>query len=149
MSVFTLAISCLTTSNLPWFTDLTFQVPMWYCSLQHLICFHHQSHPQLGVVFVWLWLFILSGVISPLVSHRILGTYDLESSSFSVPSFCLSYSSWGSQGKNSDMGCHSVLQWTTFFRALHHNPSILGGPTLNGSQSHWIRQGCVPCDQTG
>ena len=26
--MFTLAISCLTTSNLPWFMDLTFQVPM-------------------------------------------------------------------------------------------------------------------------
>ena len=35
MSTFTLDISCLTTSNLPWFMDLTFQVPMWYCSLQH------------------------------------------------------------------------------------------------------------------
>ena len=35
MSTFTLAISCLTTSNLPWFVDLTFQVPMQYCSLQH------------------------------------------------------------------------------------------------------------------
>ena len=35
MSVFTLAISCLTTSNLPWFMDLTFQVPMQYCCLQH------------------------------------------------------------------------------------------------------------------
>ena len=34
MSVFTLAISHLTTSNLPWFMDLTFQVPMQYCSLQ-------------------------------------------------------------------------------------------------------------------
>ena len=33
--MFTLAISCLTTSNLPWFMDLTFQVPMRYCSLQH------------------------------------------------------------------------------------------------------------------
>ena len=31
----TLVISYLTTSNLPWFTDLTFQVPMQYCSLQH------------------------------------------------------------------------------------------------------------------
>ena len=29
-------ISCLTTSNLPWFMHLTFQVPMQYCSLQHL-----------------------------------------------------------------------------------------------------------------
>ena len=35
MSTFTLDISCLTTSNLPWFIDLTFQVPMQYCSLQH------------------------------------------------------------------------------------------------------------------
>ena len=35
MSMFTLAISCLTTSNLLWFMDLTFQVPMQYCSLQY------------------------------------------------------------------------------------------------------------------
>ena len=35
MSMLTLAISCVTTSNLPWFMDLTFQVPMKYCSLQH------------------------------------------------------------------------------------------------------------------
>ena len=35
MSTFTLVISCLTTSNLPWFMDLTLQVPMQYCSLQH------------------------------------------------------------------------------------------------------------------
>ena len=33
--MFTLAISCLTTSNMPWFMNLTFQVPMQYCSLQH------------------------------------------------------------------------------------------------------------------
>ena len=33
--MFTLAISYLTTSNLPWFMDLTFQVPMQYSSLQH------------------------------------------------------------------------------------------------------------------
>ena len=35
MSMFTLAISCLITSNLPWFTDVTFQVPLQYCPLQH------------------------------------------------------------------------------------------------------------------
>ena len=35
MSTFTLAISCLTTSNLPWFMDLKFQGPMQYFSLQH------------------------------------------------------------------------------------------------------------------
>ena len=33
MSMFTLGISCLATSNLPWFMDLTFQVPMQHYSL--------------------------------------------------------------------------------------------------------------------
>ena len=37
ISVFILAISCLTTSNLSWFINLTFKVPMQYCSLQHRI----------------------------------------------------------------------------------------------------------------
>ena len=35
MSTFTLAISCFTSSNLPWFMDLTFQISVQYCSLQH------------------------------------------------------------------------------------------------------------------
>ena len=35
MSAFTLVISCLGHFHLPWFMDLTFQVPMQYCSLQH------------------------------------------------------------------------------------------------------------------
>ena len=35
MSMFTLGTSYLTTSNLPWFMDLIFQVPMQYCSSQH------------------------------------------------------------------------------------------------------------------
>ena len=35
MSIFTLVISYLTSSNLPWFMALAFQVPMQYCSLQH------------------------------------------------------------------------------------------------------------------
>ena len=50
-------------------------------------CYHHQSHPQLGTVFAWLRLFILSGVISPLISGSILGTY--QPGEFSVISFCL------------------------------------------------------------
>ena len=35
MSTFTLATSCLISSSLPWLMDLTFLVPMQYCSLQH------------------------------------------------------------------------------------------------------------------
>ena len=89
MWTFTLAISSLTTSNLPWFMDLTFQVPMQYCSYSIGPCFYHQSHPQLGIVFALaqylhsFWSFL----------HRSPVAYgaptDLESSSFSILSFCL------------------------------------------------------------
>ena len=44
LSMFTLAISCLTSSNLPWFMDLTFQVPIQYCSLQLWLPFPRQTH---------------------------------------------------------------------------------------------------------
>ena len=75
MSMFTLAISCLTTSNLSWFVHLTFQVPIQYCSLQHWIT-SITSHIHNWVLFLlWLGLFILSGAISLLFSSSILGTY--------------------------------------------------------------------------
>ena len=50
-------------------------------------CFYHQSHPQLGVVFAWLHPFILSGVISPLISSSILATYLSEEFLFQSPIF--------------------------------------------------------------
>ena len=90
MSMFTLAISCLTTSNLPWFMDLTFQVPMQYCSFQHgtwlpsLVtstigcCFCFGSISSFFLEFFLYW--------SP-VAYR--APRDLGSSSFSVLSFCL------------------------------------------------------------
>ena len=90
MSTFTLAISCLTTSNLPWFMDLTFQVPMQYCSLQASDLASITSHIHSWVLFLLrLHPFILSGVISPLISSGILAPTDLGSSSFSILSFCL------------------------------------------------------------
>ena len=81
MSMFSLAISCLTTSNLLWFMGLSFQVPMQHCidlTLQHQTYFHHQLHPQLGMFLLWLCLFSLAGVTSPLFFSSILGTYGLE-----------------------------------------------------------------------
>ena len=70
MSMFTLNISFLTTSSLPWSVDLVFQIPIQYCSLQHWTLLPH------WVLFsLWLNLFILTGVISPLISSSILGTY--------------------------------------------------------------------------
>ena len=31
-----------------------------------------------------------------------------------------SYCSWGSQGKNTEVVCHSLLQWTTFCQTMTH-----------------------------
>ena len=36
-----------------------------------------------------------------------------------------------------------------FVRTLHHDLSILGGPTQHGSWFHRVRQHCGPCDQIG
>ena len=39
--------------------------------------------------------------------------------------FAFSYCSWGSQGKNSEVACHSLLQWTTFCHILSvYDPAI-------------------------
>ena len=90
MLTFTLAISCLTTSNLPWFMDLTFQVPLQYCSLQHWTSSSITSHIHNWLVFLlWLYLLILSGVLSPLIPRSILGTYPPGEFIFTVVSFCL------------------------------------------------------------
>ena len=91
MSTFTLAISCLTTSNLPRFMDLTFQVPMQYCSLQTLDFTRRHIH-NWALFLLWLRLFILSGAIYLLFSNNIWIPTDLAGaggSSFSVISFCL------------------------------------------------------------
>ena len=39
-----------------------------------------------------------------------------------------SYCSWGSQGKNTEMVCHSLLQWTTFSQTSPPWPIRLGWP---------------------
>ena len=62
-------------------------------------------------------------------------------------SLSLSYCSWGSQVKNTEVVCHCLLQWTKFCQNSPLWPSILDGPTLHGSLFHWVRQGCGPCDQ--
>ena len=90
MSTFTLAISCLTTTNLPWFMDLTFQVPVQYCSLQHWTlllspvpttsgcCFCFGSIPSLFLELFPHWSPV--GYWAPT---------DLGSFSFSILSLCL------------------------------------------------------------
>ena len=90
MSTFTLAISCLTTSNLPWFMNLTFQIPMQYCSLQPRTLLPSPVTSTAGCCF---YFGSLSSFFLELFLHwspvAYLGTNDLGSSSFSVLSFCL------------------------------------------------------------
>ena len=90
MLMVTLAISCLSTSNLPWFMDLIFQVPMQLLFTASDFA-SITSHIHNWVLFLlWLCLFILSGVISPLNSSSILGTYQPGEFIFQCPlSFCL------------------------------------------------------------
>ena len=89
--MFTLAISCLTTFNLPWFMDLTFQVPMQYCSLYYWTflpspvtsttecCFCFGSISSFFMELFLYWFQVAYGTPT-----------DLGSLSFSVLSFCLS-----------------------------------------------------------
>ena len=46
----------------------------------------------------------------------------------SVPFSYCSYSSWGSQGKNTEVACHSLLQWTTFCQTSPPRPGHLAWP---------------------
>ena len=85
MSTFTLAISCLTTSNLPWFMDLTFQVPMQYCSLHHRTLLLSPVTSTTGYCFCLAPTLHSSGVISPLISSSILGTYQAGEFLFQYP----------------------------------------------------------------
>ena len=86
MSMFTLATSCLISSNLPWFIDLTFQVPMQY--FQHWTLLPSPVTSTTGYCFCF-------GSISSFFLELFLHWYpvaywaptDLGSSSFSVLSF--------------------------------------------------------------
>ena len=90
MLTFTLAISCLTTSNLPWFMDLTFQVPMRYCSLWHQTL---RPSPITSTTGCYCCFGSVSSFFLELFLHWSPVAYwsptDLGSSSFSVISFCL------------------------------------------------------------
>ena len=100
--------------NLPWFMDPTFRVPMEYCS--YSIGFYFITrHIHSWVSFLlWPSIFILPRAISLLFPSSILDSYWPGALSSSVIFFVSSYCLWSSQGKNTEVICHSLLQWTTF-----------------------------------
>ena len=109
------------------------------------------SHIHNWVLFLlWLHLLILSGVISPLISSSILGTYWPGEFIFQCPIFLPFHPVHGVLKAR-------ILKWFAipfssgphFVKTLHHDPSVLGGPTRHGSKFHWVKQGCGPCDNIG
>ena len=131
---FTVAISCLTTSNFPSFMDLTFQVPMQYCSLQHWTLLPSPVQSTTGCCFFF---GSIPSFFLELFLHWSPVTYwaptALGSSSFSVLSFCLFILFMGFFKAR-------TLQWFAipfssgphFVRTLHHDLSILVGPIQPG-----------------
>ena len=92
-------------------------------------CFYHQTHPQLGIGFA---------VAPSLHSFWSYFSADLQQYIGHLPTwgvplsvsyhFAFLYCSWGSQGKNTLVACHSLLQWTTFCQTSPTWPSRLGWP---------------------
>ena len=109
--------SHLTMSNLPWFMELTFQVPMQYCPLQHRTslsspdtsttehCFHFGPATSF---FLELLIIALHSCPVAYGTHFNLGAHLTVSNLFTF-----SYCSWGSHDKNTGVLWHSLFQWTT------------------------------------
>ena len=130
MSMFTLAISCLTTSNLPWFMDLTFQVPLQYGSLQHQTLLPSPVTSTMGCYFCFgsipsffLELFLHSSPVA------FWAPKDLRSSSFSVISFSL-FTMFMGFSRQRYWFAIPFSSGPRFVRTLHHNPSVLGSPSF-------------------
>ena len=121
---------------------------MQYCSLQHGTFLSPPDTSTTGYCFIFgsassflLELFLHSSPVAYWVPT------DLGSSSFSVIYFFFpcSYCSWGSQGKNVEVVCHSLCSRPCFVRALHCDPSVLGDPTQYQFSS--VTQSCPTlCD---
>ena len=107
--------------------DLTFQVPLQYCSSQHWTllpspvtstagcCFCFSSIPSFFLELFLHW--------SPVACWA---PTSLGSSSYRVLFFAFSYCLWGSQGKNTEVVCHSLPQWTRFCQNAPPWPICLG-----------------------
>ena len=132
MLIFTLAISCLTISNLLWFMD---QQPRFLCNIVLYsigIYFLHQTHSQMSFVSAlvqllhssWNYYYVPSALPQEHTGH--LPTCGAH---LPVPYiFAFSYCSWGSHRKNTGVVCHSLLQWITFCQNSSLWPICLGRP---------------------
>ena len=126
--------------------DLTFQVPMQYCSLQHWTLL---PSPVMSTTVCCFCFDSISSFFLELFLHRSPVAYwaptDLGSSSFSVLSFCLFILFIGFSRQEHWSGLPFPSPMDHVLSEL--STMTLGGPTSHGSWFHWIRQGCSPCDK--
>ena len=126
--------------------DLTFQVPRQYLLFIALDLASITSHIHNWVLFLlWLHPFILSGVISPLISSSMLGTYQSGEFLFQYPIILPFHTVLGVLKAG-------ILKWFAipfssgphFVRPLHHDPYPgLGKQTLGG---HTQKEPCAHQD---
>ena len=118
-------LSNWTELNLPWLMDLTFQVPMQYCSLQHRTLLPSPVTSTTGCFcFGSISSFFLELLHRSSVAYR--APTDLGSSSFSVLIFLPFHAVYHRVLKA------RILKWFTipfssgphFVRTLHHDPSV-------------------------
>ena len=111
------------------FNNLAFQVPMQYCSLQCQTLLPLPVTSTTGCCFCYdsIFSFFLELFLhwSPVAYWSPI---DLESSSFSVLSFCLFILFMGFSRQDTEVVCHSLLQWTTFCQNSPPWPVCLGWP---------------------
>ena len=120
----TLAIS-LTTSNLPWFMDLTVSYATVFFTEWDFTYITRHIH---NLISFLLWLKLCSSPVAYSTST------DLSVHLSVSYIFAFSYCSWGSQVKNAEVVCHSLLQWTTFCQKSPW-PSHLGWPLQSTAYS--------------
>ena len=107
---------------------------MQYCCLKYQTLLSITSHIHNWVLFLlWVHPFILSGVIFPLISISILGTYQHGEFLSQYPIILPSHTVHGVLKAG-------ILKWFAIpfssgphsVRPLHHDPSVLGGPAWHG-----------------
>ena len=132
--MFTLAITCLTTSNLPWLMDLTFQVSLQYYSLQHRTLLLSPVTSTAGYCFCFGFIpyFFLKLFLhwSPVVYWA---PTDLWISSFIILWFCLFILFMGFSRQESQRS----------YRASGANGSREEAPRARGQG--WRLGGATPC----
>ena len=95
-----------------------------------LDCTSITSHIHKWVLFfLCLWLFILPGVISPLISSSILGTYQPGEFIFQCPLFLPFHTVHGVLKATLKRFAIPFPSGPRFVRTFHHDPSVLGAPS--------------------